>query len=100
MILFHILDLNLRSSCQIASLFVAVLVRGYLESSLKQDRPSVIIEGPHGPLNCKTCAFLFIFWPIYEKLVVNCSPCCTYVSSEMRSAFADILVPLVPLDFM
>ena len=32
------------------------------------------------------------------------SPCCTYVStvtrSALRSAFADILVPLVPLDFM
>ena len=29
-------------------------------------------------------------------------PCCTYVSTVtvMRSAFADILVPLVPLDFM
>ena len=26
-------------------------------------------------------------------------PCCTYVSTVMRSAFADILVPLVPLDF-
>ena len=28
------------------------------------------------------------------------SPCCKYVSTVLRSAFADILVPLVPLDFM
>ena len=96
MILFHVLDLNLRSSCQIASLFVAMGER----IPGKQDRPSMIIEGPHGPLNSKKNTFLFIFWPIYEKLVVNCSLCCTYVSSVMRSAFDDILVPPVPLDFM
>ena len=28
------------------------------------------------------------------------SPCCTYVSTVMRSAFADILVPLLPLGLM
>ena len=28
------------------------------------------------------------------------SPCCTYVSNVMMSAFADIVVPLVPLYFM
>ena len=38
---------------------------------------------------------------MYEKLVVNCSLVVhNYVSSVMRSAFADILVPTVPLDFM
>ena len=33
---------------------------------------------------------------IYEKLVFNCFPCCTYVSTVMRPAFADILVPRCP----
>ena len=52
----------------------------------KQDRPSLIIEDPlRAP-------------KIAPKYIV--SPCCTYVSTVMRSAFADILVPLVPLDFM
>ena len=45
----------------------------------KQDRPSLIIEKN---------GFQIV------------SPCCPYVSTVMRSAFADILVPLVPLDFM
>ena len=36
-----------------------------------------------------------------EKLVFQIiSPYCTYVSIVMRAAFADISVPLTPLDFM
>ena len=33
-------------------------------------------------------------WLIYENLVINYLPCCTYVSNMMRSAFVGILVPL------
>ena len=33
-------------------------------------------------------------WLIYENLVINYIPCCTYVSNVMRSAFVGILVPL------
>ena len=63
----------------------------------EQDRLSLIIEcppPPPGPLKKYT------FWPRYEKLVFNCFPLCTYVSTVMRSAFADILVSPVPMDFM
>ena len=31
-------------------------------------------------------------WNRYEKLVFNCFPICTYVSTVMGSTFADILV--------
>ena len=41
----YFLDLNLRNSCQIASLFVAMGPR----IPGKQDRSSMIIEGPPGP---------------------------------------------------
>ena len=38
---------------------------------------------------------------MYEKTGFQIiSPYCTYVSIVMRAAFADILVPLIPLDFM
>ena len=43
--LFHILCLNLRIFCQIASLFIAMGER----IPGKQDRSSMIIEGPPGP---------------------------------------------------
>ena len=33
----------------------------------KQDRPSLIID-PQGPPNSQKITF----WPIYEKLVINC----------------------------
>ena len=55
----------------------------------KQDRPSLIIEDP---LRAPKIYILSGFQIV--------SPCGIYVSTVMRSAFADILVPLVPLDFM
>ena len=64
----------------------------------KQDRFSLIIEDP---LRAPKIYIFFTFWPINEKKGFQIvSPCCKYVSTGMRSAFADILVPLVPLDFM
>ena len=61
----------------------------------KQDRPSLINEDPP--------KYTFIFYILAHKWKTGfqiVSSCCTYVSTVMRSAFADILVPLVPLDFM
>ena len=55
----------------------------------EQDRPSLIIEDP---LRAPKIA------PKYGFQIV--SPCCTCVSTVVRSAFADIFLPLVPLDFM
>ena len=57
----------------------------------KQDRPSLIIEDP-----LRAPKYNFFLQTGFQIV----SPCCTYVSTVMRSAFADILVPLVPLDFM
>ena len=90
---FHILGLNLKMSYQIASLFHMYIDMGERIAG-KQDRFSLIIEDP---LRAPKIYIYLTFWPINEKIV---SPCCTYVSTVMRSAFADILVPLVPLDFM
>ena len=58
-------------------------------------RFSLIIEDPQN-------IHFFTFWPINEKMVFKLFPLVVhnYVSTVMRSAFADILVPLVPLDFM
>ena len=85
---FHILGLNLKMSYQIASLFHMYIDMGERIAG-KQDRFSLIIEDP---LRAPKIP------PKYGFQIV--SPCCTYVSTVMRSAFADILVPLVPLDFM
>ena len=63
----------------------------------KQDRSSLIIEDP---LRAPKIFFFFTFWPINEKLVFKLFPLVVHVSTVMRSAFADILLPLVPLDFM
>ena len=53
----------------------------------KQDRPSLTIDGrPRTP-------------QIVTHKHVNCFPCCMYVPSVMKSAFVDVLVPPVPLDF-
>ena len=46
----HILDLNFKSSYQIASLFHMYIDMGERIAG-KQDRSSLIIEGPQGPLN-------------------------------------------------
>ena len=98
---FHILGLNLKISYQIASLFHMYIDMGERIAG-EQDRPSVIIEDPpQGPQNTPKIYILFTFWPINEKMVFNLFPLVVhYVSTVMRSAFADILVPLVPLDFM
>ena len=71
-------------SYQIASLFHMYIDMGERIAG-KQDRFSLIIEDP---LRAPKNGFQIV------------SPCCTYVSTVMGSAFADILVPLVPLDFM
>ena len=47
-----------------------------------QDGPSLEIDGP--PRIAKNLHFGTL-WPIYEKLVVNCCLCCTYVCSVSRS---------------
>ena len=97
---FHILGLNLKMSYQIASLFHMYIDMDERIAG-KQDRFSLIIEDPLRAPKYPQNIFFFTFWPINEKNGFQIvSPCCTYVSTVMRSAFADILVPLVPLDFM
>ena len=67
----------------------------------KQDRPSLIIEDPlEGPLNSPKYFFFYILAHVWKTGFQIVSPCCTYVSIVMRAAFADISVPLIPLDFM
>ena len=86
-------------SYQIASLFHMYIDMGERIAG-KQDRFSLIIEDPQ---NTPKIYFFLTFWPINEKNGFQIvSPCCTYmyVSTVMRSAFANILVPLVPLEFM
>ena len=65
----------------------------------KQDRFSLIIEDPLRALKIPP---KYTFWPINEKMVFKLFLLVVhnYVSTVMMSAFADILVPLVPLDFM
>ena len=91
-------------SYQIASLFHMYIDMGERIAG-KQDRFSLIIEDPlRAPKIPPKYTFFFTFWPINEKNGFQIvSPCCNDVSTVMRSAFADILVPLVPLvplDFM
>ena len=86
-IFFHILGLNIKHSYQIASLFDMYIDMGERIAG-KQDRPSLIIEDPfRAPQIAQNIHWFFKLFP----LVVHISP---------RSAFADISVPLVPLDFM
>ena len=88
-------------SYQIASLFHMYIDMGERIAG-KQDRFSLIIEDPpQGPQNTpKIYIFFYILAHKWKNGFQIVSPCCTYVSTVMRSAFADILVPLVPLDFM
>ena len=82
-------------SYQIASLFHMYIDMGERIAG-KQDRFSLIIEDPlRAPKIPPKYTFFFTFWPINEKMVFKLIPLVV-----MRSAFADILVPLVPLDFM
>ena len=95
LLFFHILGLNLKMSYQkIASLFHMYIDMGERIAG-KQDRFSLIIEDP---LRAPKIPPKYKFFHKNGFQIV--SPCCTYVSTVMRSAFADILVPLVPLDFM
>ena len=67
----------------------------------EQDRPSLIIEDPlRAPKIAPKYFFFYILAHKWKTGFQIVSPCCTYVSTVMRSAFGDILVPLVPLDFM
>ena len=87
-------------SYQIASLFHMYIVMGERIAG-KQDRFSLIIEDPpQGPQNTPKIYIFLTFWPINEKWFSNSFPCCSYVSTIIRSTFTDILVPLVRLDFM
>ena len=91
-------------SYQIASLFHMYIDMGERIAG-KQDRFSLIIEDPlRAPkIPPKYTFFVHFFYILAHKWKNGfqiVSPCCTYVSTVMRSAFADILVPLVPLDFM
>ena len=87
-------------SYQIASLFHMYIDMGERIAG-KQDRFSLIIEDPlRAPKIPPKYAFFYILAHKWKNGFQIVSPCCTYVSTVMRSAFADILVPLVPLDFM
>ena len=89
-------------SYQIASLFHMYIDMGERIVG-KQDRFSLIIEDAlRAPKIPPKYAFFFTFWPINEKMFFKLFPLVVhnYVSTVMRSAFADILVPLVPMDFM
>ena len=92
---FYISGLNLKISYQIASLFHMYIDMGERIAG-KHDRPSLIIEDP--PRAPKIAPKYFFFYILAHKWKTGfqiVSPCYTYVST-----FADILVPLVPLDFM
>ena len=87
-------------SFQIASLFHMYIDMGERIAG-EQDRFSMIIEDPlRAPKIPPKYTFFYILAHKWKNGFQIVSPCCTYVSTVMRSAFADILVPLVPLDFM
>ena len=87
-------------SYQIASLFHMDIDMGERIAG-KQDRFSLIIEDAlTAPKYLQNIHFFHILANKWKNGFQIVSPCCTYVSTVMRSAFADILVPLVPLDFM
>ena len=65
----------------------------------KQDRSSLIIEDPSGPPKYpQNIIFFYILAHKWKTGFQIVSPYCTYVSIVMRAAFADISVPLIPLD--
>ena len=87
-------------SYQIASLFHMYIYMGERIAG-KQDRFSLIIEDPSGaPKYLQNIHFFYILAHKWKNGFQIVSPCSTYISTVMRSAFADILVPLVPLNFM
>ena len=87
-------------SYQIASLFNMYIDMGERIAG-QQDRFILIIEDPfRAPKIPSKYTFFYILAHKWKNGFQIVSPCCTYVSTVMRYAFADILVPLVPLDFM
>ena len=92
------MGLNLKYSYQIASLFDMNIDMGERIAG-KQDRSCLIIEDPiRAPQIAQKIRFFYILvhqWKTAFQIVSPC--CCTYVSTVMRSVFADISVPL---DFM
>ena len=87
-------------SYRIASLFHMYIDMGERIAG-KQDRFSLIIEDPlRAPKIPPKYTFFHILAHKWKNGFQIVSPCCKYVSTVMRYAFADILVPLVPLDFM
>ena len=93
---FSYFGFKLKNKFQIASVFDMYIDIGERIAG-SQDRPSLIIEDPlRAPQIAQTINCFYILANIWKTV----SPCCTYVTTVMRSAFADISVPLVPLDFM
>ena len=66
----------------------------------KQDRHSLIIAGPTRAPQIATNIKKIHFGSCMKNWFSIVFPCGTYVSTVMRSAFADILVSPVSLDFM
>ena len=95
--LFHILNLNLKSSYHIASLFYMYMYIDMGERIVGQQyRFSLIIAVlPRAPQITKNEHFLH-FGPCMKSCLLIVFPCCTYISSVMRSAFADILPNMTP----
>ena len=86
----HILDLNLNSSYQTASLFHIM----YIDVGERITKPRRALSNSQKYIIC------LHFGPYMKNWFSIVFPCCTYVSTVMRSAFADILLTLVPLDLM
>ena len=82
---------SVKSSFQIAALFyMHIDMDGRIAG--KQDRPSLIIA-----TNSQKLYIFFHIWLIHMYMKTWSSivfACCTYVSTVMRPAFADILVPM------
>ena len=96
---YHIFDLNLKISYHIVSLFGMYIYMGDKIAG-EQDRPSLIIDDPfRAPIKAQNITFNILahVWKTAFQII---SHYCTYASIVMRAAFADILVPLIPLDFM
>ena len=92
--IFDILGLNFKCSYQIASLFDMYI---YMVERIagKQDMHILIIEDPLSlpPPPNSPKYFVWHFGPYMKKTGFQIvSPCCTYVSTVMRSAFAEISV--------
>ena len=83
---FHILGLNLKMSYQIASLFHMYIVMGETIAG-KQDRFSLIIQDPlRAPKIPQNIHFFNILAHKWKNGFQIVSPCCSYVSTVMRSA--------------